>query len=331
MIKGRLLAKLSKISSNSPAMLERTRDLMGGFITKVREGPWKLLKNRELFPLFMFFSLGCGSAGAAELCEINFDRIAFLSSWAKSGKVCFSNGEYREPKVPGSTTELTVKLTNKKAFGKLEGKEAGAAILVTEPGGSGTFYDLALLVKKEQGWINQDAAFLGDRIKIHSLAVLNEEIVIGMTNHGPADAMCCPNRQVIQRFVLRDGRLIKTNDEVRGTPDPLLIGTIWKWQQTLYSNDRKKVPPTPENYTLKLQPDGKVSILADCNLGGGGYTLRGAEIFIEINYTTRAACPPDSLEQDYIQDLNAVARYFMGGDHLHIDLKADTGTMQFMR
>jgi len=48
----------------------------------------------------------------------------------------------------------------------------------------------------------------------------------------------------------------------------MLISTVWKWQQTLYNNDRKKAPPNPENYTLKLLPDGKVSIRADCNLGG---------------------------------------------------------------
>jgi hypothetical protein len=44
-----------------------------------------------------------------------------------------------------------------------------------------------------------------------------------------------------------------------------------------------------------------------------------------------AACPPESLEQNYVRDLNAAARYLMEGDLLYIDLKTDTGTMKFMR
>jgi heat shock protein HslJ len=130
---------------------------------------------------------------------------------------------------------------------------------------------------------------------------------------------------------LQENRLVKASEEVRGNVDPVLVGTVWKWQQTLHNNDTRAVPQNPENYTLKLLPDGKVSIQADCNLGGGVYTLRGSEISIEITHTTRAACPPESLEQSYIRDLNAAVIYFMKGDFLYIDLKYDTGTMKFMQ
>jgi len=114
---------------------------------------------RGLFLLMALFQLTCGLAGAGELPEINFDRIVFLSSWTNSGKVQLINGEYREQVGPGSATETVIKLTDYMASGKLEGKEAIAAILVTDPGGSGTFYDLALLIKEPEGWINQDIAF----------------------------------------------------------------------------------------------------------------------------------------------------------------------------
>jgi heat shock protein HslJ len=279
----------------------------------------------------MLLYLGCGLAQAWGSSEINFDEIVFFSSWTKSGKVHFSNGEYHEPGAPGSAIELIVKLTARRAFGKLGGKEVGAVIVVTDPGGSGSFYDLALLMKKPHGWINQDVAFLGDRIKIRSLVIANDAIVVEMNTHNPGDAMCCPSRQIIQRFVLRDDRLIKMKEEVQGTPDPLLTDTVWKWEQTLYSNDTRGLPPNPENYTLRLLPDGKVSIRADCNRGGGVYTLRGSEISIEVTHTTRAACPPESLERCYIRDLNAAARYRIEGDFLYIHLKNDTGTMKFMR
>ena len=124
---------------------------------------------------------------------------------------------------------------------------------------------------------------------------------------------------------------VKSNEEILGKADQILIGTEWKWQQSIYNNDTKAMPATPENYTLKLLPDGKVSIRADCNLGGGVYRLEGERISIQITHTTRAACPPESLEQTYIRDLNGAAIYSLKASFLCIDLKYDTGTMKFIR
>jgi heat shock protein HslJ len=286
---------------------------------------------QKLFLLFALLYFGYGLAQAGELYEINFDKIVFLSSWTKSGKVKLIHGEYHEPASPGSGSELIVKLTDQRAFGKLDGKEAGAVIVVTDLGGSGTFYDLALLVKDPQGWVNQEVVFLGDRVKIHSLAIKNNEIVVDMTIQGPGDPMCCPTRQAVHQFVLRDNRLVIMGEEVIGSTNPMLIGTAWRWQQSIYNNDTKAMPPIPENYTLKLLPDGKVSIRADCNLGGGIYKLEGERISIQITHTTRAACPPGSLEQTYIRDLNGAAIYLLKADVLCMDLKYDTGTMKFIK
>ncbi len=290
----------------------------------------KIKMIRSLFCFIALLQLVCGFAEAGELPQINFDKIVFISSWTKSGNVQLVNGEYREPAAPGSAIEIVVKLAGIFALGKVEGKEAATVILVTDPGGSGTFYDLALLAKEPQGWVDQDIAFLGDRIKIHSLAIENDAIVVDMTTHGTGDPMCCPTYQVVQRFVLRENRLVKASEEVRGKADQILIGTIWKWQQSLYNNDTKAAPPNPDDYTLNLLPDGKVNIRADCNRGGGVYRLDGSRISIEITHTTRAACPPGSLEWNYIRDLNAASIYFFKADVLYIDLKYDTGTMKFM-
>ncbi len=284
----------------------------------------------RVFWIIVLFQLACGLVHAGGPAKISLDNISFISSWTKSGKAKLINGEYREPAASGSATEIVVKLTHHTAFGKLDGKEVAAVILVTDPGGSGTFYDLALLVKEPEGWINQEVAFLGERVKIHSVAITNDAIMISITTQGPGDAMCCPTKKMVQEFILNDDRLIKTNEKLEREPEQALMGTVWKWQQTLYPNDTRVVPANSENYTLKLLPDGKINMRADCNLGGGIYTLRGNEISIEITYTTRAACPPGSLEQDYIRDLNAAAIYFFKADALYVNLKNSAGTMKFM-
>ena len=305
-----------------------TAGRQGGAFSRLSRNAW-IEMIQGLFLLVAMLHLVCGLAKAGELPEINFDKIVFLSSWTKTGKAQLVNREYREPAAPGSATQTVVKLTDGIACGKVDGKDAAAAILVTNPGGSGTFYDLALLVKEPQGWINQGIAFLGDRVKIHSLAIIDNEMVVDMTTQGPGDAMCCPTHRVVQRFVWKDDRLIKSSETLRRGPGQMLIGTVWKWQQSLYNNDTRAVPPNPENYTLKLLPDGNVSIRADCNVGGGTYRLDDSRISIEITHTTMAACPPESLEQKYIRDLNAAAIYFFDADILYIDLKYDTGTMKF--
>jgi heat shock protein HslJ len=284
-----------------------------------------------MFWLMTLLLLGCGLTIAGEHHSINFDNIVFLSRWTQSGKVQLVNGEYREPIAPGSAAQTMVKLTNARTFGTLEGREVAAVVLVTDPGGSGVFSDLALLVKEPQGWVNETVVFLGDRINIHSLVIADNEVVVDMTTHGSGDAMCCPTHRVVQRFVLQENRLIKASEKVRGNVDRALVDIAWRWQQTVYNNDGKKVPPNPEKYTPKLLADGKVSIRSDCNLGGGVFALRGSEISVEITHTTGAACPPESLGQDYIRDLNAAARYFLKDDILHIDLKAGTGAMRFVK
>jgi heat shock protein HslJ len=137
----------------------------------------------------------------------SLESMTFLSMWFPAGKVTLSHGEYREPAATGSASEKTVKLTGKSVFGFVGGRETGAVVLVTEPGGSGTFYDLALLMKEGKGWTNIDTVLLGDRVKVHSVEIENDDIVVSMTIHGPHDPMCCPTREVKRRFAVRGNRL----------------------------------------------------------------------------------------------------------------------------
>ena len=114
-----------------------------------------------------------------------------------------------------------------------------------------------------------------------------------------------------------------------GEPQAIEITSIvWEWQHTLYNNDTTMVPGDPGHYTVVFEPNGKVSLRADCNLGGGSYSVEGKRIAIKVTHTTRAMCPPDSLEQAFIKNLNAASIYFFKKENLYLDLKYDTGTMK---
>ena len=108
-----------------------------------------------------------------------------------------------------------------------------------------------------------------------------------------------------------------------------VTGTTWKWQQTRYNNDTNAVPTDPSRYTIAFNADGTINIRADCNRGGGTYSIQEQQIAIEVTHTTRAMCPPDSLDQGFIKDLNAAKILFFRDGNLYFDLKYDTGTMVF--
>jgi hypothetical protein len=163
---------------------------------------------RILLGLTVLLLSACGHMLKGEPPEIDFDRVVFHSKWTQSGTVQLTYGQFRESIAAGSATETVVKLGKEIAYGRINGMDAAAVILFTNSGGSGTFFDLALLVRMNTEWINTDAAFLGDRIAIHSLTFDNEAIIVDMTSHGPEDPMCCPTLRQEQRFTVEDNRLV---------------------------------------------------------------------------------------------------------------------------
>jgi len=291
----------------------------------IRDGVLLLLDDSEVLARFIIHSRDDVAA--------DLESMTFLSSWFQSGHVTLSHGEYREPAAPGSASEIVVKLSDKRVFGLIEGKETGAVVLVTSTAGTGTFYDLALLAKESTGWVNTDVVLLGDRVKVHSLSIEDNEIVLDMTTHGPSDPMCCPTIDVKKRFSVQGNRLVPAAGDKPEQNIQKITGTVWQWVQTLYSDDRKAVPAEPKNYTVEFREDGTLSVKADCNMKGGTYSVSAEEkrLSIEITHSTMAACPEGSLEDEFVRGLSGAAIYFMKDGDLYIDLKYDSGTMRFSR
>lgn len=140
-------------------------------------------------------------------------NTVFQSEWTQSGTARLVNGEYREATAPGSATETVVKLTEHVAVGEVDGQPVAAAIIVTDPGGSGTFYDLALVIEQDGTPTNVANIRLGDRVEINSIAIDNGEIVVDMVMQGPNDPMCCPTQRVINQYGRQEGGLVETASE----------------------------------------------------------------------------------------------------------------------
>jgi hypothetical protein len=160
---------------------------------------------------------------AAGLIMTGLKNAEYRSGATESGTAPLVDGEYSETPVPGSASVTVVQLTEHVAFGYLDGQPAAAVILVTTTGGSGTFYDLAVLVERDGQLANIAITPLGDRVQIRSFGIEGDEIVVEMIAHGPDDPMCCPTQHVRQTYVLQGDQLVPTSSQVVGLPD---VGSV---------------------------------------------------------------------------------------------------------
>ena len=158
-----------------------------------------------------------------------------------------------------------------------------------------------MFCEQPEGTMDQEAAYLQALDSATSYRILGDALV-----------MQDGNGQEVLKFKASD-----------------LVGYVWVWLEFLENNDTITQPDIPGNYTLEFHPDGVVNLQADCNNASGSYTVQGSQLDIEIMVTTLAACPPESLSEEYIQLLNDAVAYVRQGEVLFIDIMMDAGTMKF--
>lgn len=103
----------------------------------------------------------------------------------------------------------------------------------------------------------------------------------------------------------------------------------WEWVGTTSPSGLAPVGD-PSRYIILFNTDGTANIKADCNSVHATYTTDGSSISITPGPSTMAACPPDSQDAQFMNQLSNAAIYFIDGGNLYIDLFADAGTMRFV-
>jgi len=267
----------------------------------------------------LFF--GCAASRQEKILWEELGNRMFPSEWTDSGYAPMKDGTYREPAAPGAASGVVVRLTDHIVAGNLAGRQSAAVVLVTEPGGSGSFYDLAVLQRPNDEWEMIDSVLLGDRIRVTDLALDGNSIRMDMITHGPGDPMCCPTRKSSTRFLVQNGRLRKTLPRAAMA----LTGRVWKWRGTRHDNAGDTTPPNPDQYTIEFVEDGQIRVLADCNTAGGVFTVHRNRISVEITYATMAACSPTSLENIFTQDILAADTFYVHENQLHLELIDSSG------
>lgn len=156
-------------------------------------------------------SSGCGAEDApslppphAELSAAALRSATYSSQYVEEGEVLLVNGMFED-----TARRVVVFFLPEYAAGDLDGDAvADAAVLLsTSTGGSGTFQDLAVVLNRDGAPENAAIFFLGDRVPVDRIRIVDGEIQLDLTMHGPADPMCCPSVEATRRFRFVEGEL----------------------------------------------------------------------------------------------------------------------------
>ena len=251
-----------------------------------------------------------GQTAPAGLSAQDLANATYTSEFTQDGTATLTDGAFSEPAAPGSATETKVTLLPEHTtYGRLDGQDVATVVLVTDPGGSGTFYNLHLMVSQDGQPTEVASTSLGDRIQINSIAVDSNQIVIDMVQAGPDDPMCCPSQQVIKTYELQGDQLVETSSQVVGAEDgesATLEGTQWILT-TL--NGAEPLPDT--TITASFEADGVLSGTDGCNRYGAQYEVDGDQLIITPGMGTMMACLEPIMKQatDYMIALESAATY----------------------
>ncbi len=223
---------------------------------------------------------GTPTAGATDsgaLTPEQLQNAIYLSDYGPEGSVQLTDGSFKGPAAPRSATEIVVQLASQMAFGDLngDGSEDAVVVLVTQPGGSGSFYDLAAVLNEGGEPVNVAIAFLGDRAKLNGLSIADGQIAVDMVIQGPNDPMCCPTHRVTQTYALEGDQLVNVGTKAGETAIQLPDGTVCQFAGTgaTLAFDGKRL-----NYTCGEMDGDQVALLGEPEISGTDWTVEKAVI-----------------------------------------------------
>ncbi len=157
--------------------------------------------------------------------------------------------------------------------------------------------------------------------------------IIGVSQDGEwwlAAAPNMPGGQVWASAAFIDAQNTENVPVVLSSPTAVTLTNIpWQWVSTTDPKGSVTVND-PSRYVILFNDDNSAFIKADCNNARATYVVDGSNISIAPGATTMMACPDDSLDSVFLQQLSSGAIYFMNGGNLFMDLPADSGTMRFV-
>jgi len=213
-----------------------------------------------------------------------------------------------------------------------DGVEDRAYIITEDGGGSGTFYYVAVALKKPTKEIFAGKVLLGDRIAPQTTNIQDGIITINYADRGPSDSF------VVKPYIGKSLRLVYdssakelksfsttpiTNTSTKITDHP------WTWTKTIYNNDTIVTPKNKDSFIITFTQDSRFSAKTDCNGVGGEYTINENKITLDKMMSTLMFCE-NSQESDFTKMLTEADNFFINpSGELVLGLKYDSGSIIF--
>lgn len=131
---------------------------------------------------------------------------------APGGSVTLKDGKAEVEVAPGSASKYTAQIAEPLANGTINGKPYAAAVLITSGGGSGSFYNLAVVPNNNGQPGTGKTALLGDRIKVQAIAFESNTVKVDYLDRKQGEAMTTePTVAVTKYFTINaEGALVET-------------------------------------------------------------------------------------------------------------------------
>jgi hypothetical protein len=132
---------------------------------------------------------------------------------ASTGEAQLKDGLFEEKAAPGSATVTRIQLGKIQAVGDVNGDgfEDALVTLVVDPGGSGTFTYLALVLNQDGKPKPLAAVLLGDRVIVKSLALQYGNVEVTLLTRKPDEPMSAePTVEVKRNYNLQGDQLVET-------------------------------------------------------------------------------------------------------------------------
>jgi len=124
--------------------------------------------------------------------------------------VTLANGRAETPTAPGSAAKAVTTLS-KKVVGDIDGdgRDDVAVVLIHEPGGSGSFSYLAVVLNASTGAKATNAVLVGDRVAGQAVHLDGKTVIVDYLDRRAGEAFAvAPSVPTTKRFVIRDGALV---------------------------------------------------------------------------------------------------------------------------
>ena len=109
-----------------------------------------------------------------------------------------------------------------------------------------------------------------------------------------------------------------------------LAGTSWRLVRIQSMDDKTYAPEDRSRYTISFGADGRATMRIDCNRGSATWmSAQKGELAFGPTAMTKMMCPPGSLYDRVVKDLEFVRSYVLKDGHLFISLMADGAIYEF--